>query len=188
MRAGHGTGAGVMDFLASSYRVFKDLPSRRADYKHYSTSDDPPFPLKYCSTRWIGNIEAVERIISCLPHLRSYVQAMQAKVTEPQSSSYRTMKAFLDDPLLKARLSFFLTIARDLESFLTEFQADHPKIPFLYKALKDLLNIFMDRLFKPEVLIRQKNTSSRLALSFTEDNLLPRKAIDVGYVHTSNSI
>lgn len=181
LRAAHNTGSGIMDFLAATYRVFKDVPSRRADYKHFSSDSDPPMPMKHCSTRWVGNVEAVQRIIICLPHLEAYVAAMQANVTEPQSASYNLMKSSLADPFLNARLSFFLSTAKELEAFLTEFQADSPKIPFLYDALKNLADVFMERLFKPAVL-QNKSMSQKLHLVFNDDNMLPAKDVNIGYV------
>ena len=63
------------------------------------------------------------------------------------------MREMLLEPFLKAKLCFFVSIAKDLESFLTEYQTDKPMIPFLYESLKNLLNRLLQRFVKPEILV-----------------------------------
>ena len=56
LRAGCANEGVVMEFLRVSYIVFKDIPSRRADYIEFSSVDNPPFPMKFCATRWVENV------------------------------------------------------------------------------------------------------------------------------------
>ena len=65
------------DFLRALYYLFKDFPSRRADYMHHTGSS--MFPLKFCSIRWLENSKVIERALKMLPHLKTYVDAVMGK-------------------------------------------------------------------------------------------------------------
>ena len=173
---------GIMDFLRSSWQVFKDVPSRRADYRHLAGKNDAKFPLKFCSTRWVENVRPAERAIEILPHLKSYVAGVQAQnFREPESKSYFTMKQMLSDPLLLVRLHFFVSVAKELQDFLIRFQTDKPMLPFLYHALESLMGSLLKRFVKGNVFTENMSGSQMLKVSLKEDNLLDAQSIDIGF-------
>ena len=174
-------GFAIMNFLRSSYEVFKDLPSRRADYIYFADNKDAKLPLKYCSTRWVENVSVAERIVEIIPYLQSYVAGMANKRNEPDSKSYNTMKTMLKDPLLKAKVCFFISVAKELEKFLKEFQDDKPMLPFLFEAIESMIDTLMKRFVKPDILDANQYVTQRIKLSLAETNLLEPKYVDVGY-------
>lgn len=181
LRAGFTDHGGVMTFLRNAYTVFKNIPSRRADYAEYSEVDDPPLPKKYCATRWVENVQAAERAIQALPHVVSYIRAMERNFSEPHSQSYREMKESALHPLFNAKLAFFLSVARDFQAFLVEFQTEAPMLPHLHNSLSTLLDSLLRRIVKPEVLHQNHNVAKRIRLPLDDTTLLEAKNVDVGF-------
>lgn len=182
LRTGDKAGLNVMAFMKSCYWVFKDLPSRRADYMRFANDPTAQLPLKFCSTRWVENGAVAIRCIKMLPHLRAYVEGiMKNSKSQPISKSYETMKKMLSDPLLKAKLSFFISIVEELEPFLKEFQTDAPMLPFLYEELETLLARLMKRVVKPSVLEKHVSGSQKAKLNLDNDNILDAEKIAIGY-------
>ena len=69
-----------------------------------------------------------------------YVDAVkQKKAPNPGTASYDTIEATRADPLIIAKLQFFLAISRTFNPFLTKYQTDEPVLPFLAKDLSELL-------------------------------------------------
>lgn len=82
-----------------------------------------------------------------------YVDAVKKKkIPNPATTSYDTIVAAQEDPLIVAKLQFFLAISRTFNPFLTKFQTDEPVLPFLAKDLADLLKSLLRRFVKRELL------------------------------------
>lgn len=185
LRSADKVGACVMKFLSAIYYVFKDIPSRRADYIHFADCETPPFPLKFCQTRWVENVAAAERAITILPYLKSYVAGVSSlsQFTQPSSATYLTMKSALQDKLLKARLLFFVSIAKDLEVFLRVYQTDKPMLPFLHASLEGILDELLSRFIKQRVLQANPTVPQKLKLDLNDrEILLPDKDVLIGWV------
>lgn len=69
-------GWNLNDFLRALYYLFKDFPSRRADYIHHTGST--VFPLKLCSVRWVENSKVIQRALTMLLNVKKYVEAVKA--------------------------------------------------------------------------------------------------------------
>jgi hypothetical protein len=145
---------------------------------------NPKVPPKYCATRWVENVTVAETIIEEIPNLESYVENVTKFKKETQSDSYKTMKDMLKDPLLKARLCIFVTVAKDLEIFLTRFQTDQPMIPFLFEAFEVILDNLLKRFVKPSV-IKNLSTIEKLRIPMCEENFRELKDIDIGFATKS---
>jgi len=181
LRAGSSNDGEVMEFLKHSYAVFKNITSRRADYTEFASIDNPPLPKKYCATRWVENVQAAERAIQALPHIISYIRAMEQNFSEPHSQSYRSMKASALHPLFGAKLAFLLSVARDFQEFLLEFQTERPMLPHLHNSLWTLFENLLRRFMKPDVLHHNSSITKRLHLTFDESTMLETSKIDVGF-------
>lgn len=181
LRAGDKEGHTIMSFLRSCYYVFKDLPSRRADYLRFSNNDNAKLPPKFCSTRWVENATVATRCLEILPYLHAYVSGISKEKREPDSQSYKTMKQMLSDPLLPAKLSFFVSVVGDMEWFLKMFQTDSPMLPFLYEQLEILLNTLMKRVVKPSILEEYGSGFQRAKLILDGNHLLDPSQIAIGY-------
>ena len=75
----------------------------------------------------------------------------------------------LTGPFIKVKLSFFVSIAKDLQSFLTEYQTDKPTMAFIYESLESLLNCLLQRFVKPQILhvVGNLDGSQQAKLSLT---------------------
>ncbi|XP_055524072.1 uncharacterized protein LOC129717866 [Wyeomyia smithii] len=136
----------VDKFLRAIYNLYKDVPARRALYTQYTGSS--VFPLKFCSHRWLENVEVAQRAINVVQHMRKFVESVKKDKVEPSSNSFKEVVASLADPLLCAKLAFFKSVAVEVEPFLKEFQTDDPMVPFLYATLCQTLRNIMECFMK----------------------------------------
>ena len=117
-------------FLTSVRWLFKDSPARREDYTSVTGSNS--FPLDFCRHRWLENVPVVEQALEIIPFVVQYITAAKSgKVTEPKNKSFENVQQSVKDLLLTAKLNFFLMIAKEIQPFLTKYQADKPLLPFL---------------------------------------------------------
>lgn len=165
----------VVEFLRALYYLFKNVPARRADYCHYSSSS--LFPLKFCAIRWLENVRVAERAAAMLPGVREYVKHVNMEKKAPTCQSFKIVSKAVKDHLLEAKLALFQTVARELEGFLARFQSDAPLAPLLYESLCTIIKNIMTRFVKPDIL--QGKSLTKVDLS--SNSLLPAKLIDIGF-------
>ncbi|XP_058628346.1 uncharacterized protein LOC131538490 [Onychostoma macrolepis] len=169
----------VEKLLRSMHTLFNNVPARREDYVTVTKSS--VFPLSFCGHRWLENLPVVERALEVWPSLQLYVDAVKRKeLPNPGTGLYDTIEAAQKDPLILAKLHFFLTIARTFEPFLKRYQMDEPVMPFLAKDLAELMKSVLRRFVKREVLQDiTKLQLTKLDLCEKKNLLLPQK-IDIG--------
>ena len=83
------------------------------------------FPKKFCSTRWVEDVGVGKRAIEMWPHLTKYVKEMMKKKTSeiPSCSSFEVVRdAINNDPLVLAKLHFFVFVAELMKPYLTKYQ------------------------------------------------------------------
>ncbi|CAG2058422.1 unnamed protein product [Timema podura] len=165
------------------YYLFKDSPSRRGTYMAVTGSST--FPMKFCSVRWLENVDVAKRALETLDNLKKFVEYISThknmKATA-SSASFKVISCSLKDKLLRPKLAFFLSLAEDLEPFLKEFQSDCPMSPFLHGNLLNILKTCMERVVKDNVLgstLLQKVDLKK------EENLKGARDIDIGYATRS---
>jgi hypothetical protein len=93
----------------------------------------------------------------------------------------------LADPLIKSKLQFFASVAKDIEPFLARYQTDQPMIPFLAKDLNKLVVDLMRRIIKEEVLVQYKGVEHLLNLKDESIFLDPSK-VDIGFEARGSSV
>ena len=141
----------VETFLTSVRWLFKDSPARREDYTSVTGSNS--FPLDFCRHRWLENVPVVERALEIIPFVVQYIStAKSGKVTEPKNKSFENVQQSVKDPLLTAKLNFFLMIAKEIQPFLTKYQADKPLLPFFATEMKNLVKELLQKFVKPDLL------------------------------------
>lgn len=124
------------------YFLFHNVPARREDYTKLTSSS--LFPLPFCGHRWVENLPVAERAIEVWPKLKEYVAAVLRKgLPNPGTSSFDTIEAASKDPLILAKLHFFVAISRTFCPFLTKYQTDEPVLPFLCKDLTELMKVIV---------------------------------------------
>ena len=132
----------VETFLSSVRWLFKDSPACREDYT--SAIGSTSFPLDFCRHRWLENVPVVEQALEIIPFLVQYVPvAKSGEVTEHKNKSFENVQQSVEDPLLTAKLNFFLMIAKEIQAFLTTYQADKPLLPFFATDMKSFVKELM---------------------------------------------
>lgn len=134
----------ISNQLFSLYTLFDNVPARRDDLE--SVTKSVIYPLPFCSHRWAENVKVCERAQSILPNLKKYIEAVEVKkIKHPGTKSYETVQQMCRDPLINAKLAFIISVGKQVEKFLVEYQTDKPMIPFLAKDLASMVRNCMDR-------------------------------------------
>lgn len=167
-------------FLYAVFNLFKDSPARRADFVRLTNTN--VFPLKFCSIRWLDSSAVAQRALDILPHLRVFVQELEAKNAEPDTKTYDTVKSMLKcSELLEAKLGFFISVASELQGFLMRFQADKPMAPFLYEEMYLMLHSLMKRFIK-NCVIENSSAMKLMKVDVTQKcNVLPITDVNIGF-------
>ena len=125
--------------MKSFYSLFHNSPTRREDYTTHTESTI--FPEHFCDTRWLENGKSAQRVLDILPDVQSYVKNFSI------SKSVSGIKKFLEDTLFSAKLAFFVSLAKDVEPFSTDYQTDRPMMPFMFNDLNELTISLLGRFF-----------------------------------------
>jgi hypothetical protein len=137
--------------LSSLHYLFKDTPARREDFTTVTKSQT--FPLKFCNHRWVENAAVAERALHIWKNVKCYVgKVVQKILPNPGTTSFDTVQTCCNDVLTVARLSCFLSVAKQVEPFLSAYQTDRPMLPFLGEDMFRLMKSLMQRFMKSEVL------------------------------------
>lgn len=166
----------VSSFLRAIYNVFNNSPARKSDYIEFTSST--VFPLEFCSTRWVENIQVAERAKLIVPNLKQYLEGVKKAKIKITSNSFKIMENHLEDKLLEAKLCFFIVLANEVEPFLRKFQTDKPMFPYLYTELNNILTNVMSRFIKKEVI--ESSVISKIDLKVNE-NFMHTNKINIGY-------
>ncbi|XP_048580627.1 uncharacterized protein LOC116610226 [Nematostella vectensis] len=176
------TGWRLDKLLRSLWYTFSDSPAKREDYEAISGSS--MWPLRFCGTRWLEDLPVAERAVAIWPNIKKYVDEVSKlpKSKIPTSQSFKNLQAFVQDPLIVAKLEFFISIARILGPFLKKFQTDQPMVPFLTQDVQTILEAILSKFVKKSVL-QEATTCAKLAnIDVSKsDNLLPPRKVDVGF-------
>ena len=175
---------GTSDVLSALHWLFVDSPARRDDFATITGSSI--FPQKYCKHRWLENVPVAQRAMDIWPNVCVYVKAVSVKrndYTEPSSKSYRVVKDAVVDRLMLSKLAAFMSIAMQLQPYLTAFQSDNPLMPFVCGELSSIVRALMKRIVKPDILDEATSTTRLLAVKYKEPaNCLRPQKFDVGYL------
>ncbi|XP_028973959.2 uncharacterized protein LOC114830660 isoform X1 [Esox lucius] len=138
-------------FLRALHTIFHNVPARREDFYNFTKSKI--FALPFCGHRWVENLPVAERALVIWPDMMKYVEAVSTKkLPNPGTSSYDTIEAATKDPLILAKLHFFMAVCRSVTPFLTRYQTDKPVLPFIANDLAELLKSLLRRFIKQELL------------------------------------
>jgi hypothetical protein len=165
----------VNKLLRAMYRLFKETPARRALF--VSTTGKSVSPSKFCEIRWTQNVTVGNRALEVYDDVIKFVET--AKLPN-ELTSVDIIKEAASDPLMKAKVACFVSIAQQLEGFLTTFQSNESLAPFLYDDLLEMLKGLLRRFVKPE--LNDTASASQLLHIDVDDtkNLLPRKKVVLG--------
>ena len=112
-------GFAVWQVEKAEHFLFHCAPARREDFLLVTKCDTLPLP--FCGHRWPENLPAVERAIEIWPYIVTSVDQVKAKkLPNPRSSSYDTIAEARMDPIILAKLHFFMCFSGSFQPFLTK--------------------------------------------------------------------
>ena len=139
------------DVLSTLYWLFVDSPARRDDFSTITGSYI--FSQKYCKHRWLEHLLEEQRAMDILAQrVYVYVKAVSVKFSyymETSCKSYCVVKDAVADRLMLSRLAAFMSIATQLQPYLTAFQSDNLLMPFVCGELSSIVPV---RIVKPYIL------------------------------------
>ncbi|KAJ8670688.1 hypothetical protein QAD02_001947 [Eretmocerus hayati] len=115
----------------------------------------------------------MERANEMQPHLIKFVEAVGNDA--PDSEYFVTVKDYVSDPLLSAKLGFLISVSTEMDKFLR----DDPLLPFMYDDLLELMRSLISRVD----ILTSRNAGEKLAkidLS-KNDNLIPSGSIELRF-------
>ena len=107
---------------------------------------------------------------------------MKSERRAPTFVSFLSVTFACDDTLIKAKLEFFVAVAKSLQEFLLKFQTKAPLTPFFALSLKDLLLAIMGCFLRKEVL-EKANMFKKFSNADPADkkNQKNSKHVDIGF-------
>lgn len=137
--------------LRALHILFHNAPARREDFT--ALTKCTKFPLPFCGHSWLENLPVVERALEFWPSVTMYMDAVRKKkLPNPGTASYDTLEIAEKDPVILAKLHFYMAITKTFSPFLTFYQTDVPVIPFLAKDLAELMKSMLTCFVNKEVL------------------------------------
>lgn len=155
---------------------------RRADYTLWT--GNRLFPLSFSGTRWLDDTRVAERAIDIWKFLTIYVEKISAgpKSLRPKCSSYNMVERSVKDPLMLAKLHYFVRVAKILHPFLQSFQADSPMLPFMEQELIKIFRSLMENFVRPSKLTAESSLAALMDIDIDKDeNLLACKNVSIGF-------
>jgi len=92
------------------------------------------------------------------------------------------VKECCGDPLMIAKMSFYLYVVKQIAPFLTSYQSDKPMLPFIASDLYDMTRALMARYMKPEALKDVTTAQKLVCVDVTNQSLESNyKKVEVGF-------
>ena len=83
------------------------------------------------------------------------------------------------DPLMIAKMSFYLSVVKQIAPFLTSYQSDKPMLPFIASDLYDMTRALLARYMKPEALKDVTTAQKLVCVDVTNQSRITRKSKSV---------
>ncbi len=167
----------VPNILSAGYYLLHDSPARRAEFSHITGLSI--YPAKFCRTRWLENSTVASRFLKLFDGLKKYIDKAEKK--HPELSSWATLEEAFKDIFTQPKISFFITIADELEPYLTKFQSPKPLAPYLFEETYSVLYNLMERFVKREVLEGLKPSAIAELDLKDSNNLMVAKDVKIGF-------
>ena len=120
----------IAPFLRAIYNFLHDSPARRTDFTKLTGCTT--YPLKFCATRWVEDIDVTDRALELLPHINTFVKDFLKKPPSqiPKTVTFEALRKGCDDKVMVCKLKFFTFVARQLTPYLNMFQSKAPMVLF----------------------------------------------------------
>ena len=113
-----------------------------------------------------------DRVIEVWPSVVKRVAYWESlsRSRRPQIKSYGWLVECYSDPLVPAKLHFFSFVAGIFEPYLTHFQTDAPKVPFMFDELSAIFNKLVGLIFKKDAIDSGRSIASMLNGKWLKDS------------------
>ena len=175
------TGWNIDAILRSMYYLFHDSPARSEDYLKI---EGAKMPMKFCSTCWLEDAPVAERAIEIWPKVVKYIKEVEAgpKSKIPKIASFSTLRSATKDPLMPAKLQFFVTQANVLKPYLAKYQTQNPMAVFMAEDIYNLVHSLFSKFVKKEVLENANSMAKIARIELEKDeNLVELKKVEKGF-------
>ncbi|KAK0134098.1 hypothetical protein N1851_030344 [Merluccius polli] len=94
----------------------------------------------FCKHWWVENVNVSERGLLFWPHVKHQDKTVRwrGELPNPNVESFEEVKIRCADPVFTVKVGIFNSIAREINTFLTMYQAVHPMLPFLSEDMHKL--------------------------------------------------
>ena len=126
----------------------------------------------------------VSHLLLILDDLKKFVDAVEDKTVNvtKRKSNENMLKALKNIKLLRSRLEFFVSVARELEPFMRQYQTNNPLAPLMYNELQRIMCKLLRRFIKADLVNDLKSGSAIMKFDIKKElNLLPLKEVDIGF-------
>ena len=184
----------VMKTFKAAHGIMKKSPARRADYLHdneIEVDDNDQamkafFPMSFSGTRWLENGKALERFLEINDKLGIFLSKSQEEGREnfdAKDERFPLLLSKTKSKIFEVYCEFSLSVCRNIEPFLTLFQAERPLAVFLYAKLREVILSLMGRFVKTSVIESNANNIVKLIKTDLpkEENLLDLDTVDIGF-------
>ena len=160
------TAHGVTDWevgktLKAAHGVFKTSPARISDYlsdnnissRQNDRSVKGNFTLKFCGHRWLKNGKTIARFLEIIDKLSTFmVKSKDRKNFDKRDERFPLLLKNTTSKIFPAYCQFSGAICRDIEPFMTLFQAERPLGVLLHRKLIALSVSLLERIVRKEIL------------------------------------
>ena len=163
------------------YKVFKNSPACLEDHIDWTGSE--LFPKKFCSVRWIENVDVFPSALAVFADVRKYISTAKKL---PTTFMVTVVKEVCTDQLMPANIAVFNSVAFALEPFLCIFQTNAPMGPFLYVEVFNIIEVLMDGFIKKDVVAEAKTAKQLSEIDVSSNKVqLELSDLDVGVAANS---
>ena len=107
------------------------------------------------------------------PNIVKYVASVDNKsMPNPGNKSFQAIKEACGDPLIVPKISFFVSVAKQVQPFMTIYQTDKLMVPFLCDDMQRMLRGLMQRFIKADMM-KETNTLRKLMKIYKIFEALP---------------
>ena len=140
--------------------------------------------FRFCETRCLDDRPVADRAIEVWPSVVKCVAYWESlsRSRHPQINSYEQLVECCSDPLVSAKLHFFLFVAGIFEPYLTRFQTDAPMVSFIFDDFSAIFKKLVGLIPKKDAIDNPRSIASMLNEKWLQDskNQLEPGLVDIG--------
>lgn len=131
MLAGEESDWNISEFLQALHSTFCWEAIQNVNYPHLENSELGKLPIEYRPWKIEDRIDCCECALEILPELKRYIEMIKSGECEDYLFYFEEFDKATNDPLITAKISFYMSVAKLVQTFLSLYGSDKPLLPFL---------------------------------------------------------